>query len=60
MHKYDDLQNNEHLPIEARVKHLERESSFVRDYVLNNNVIRAVTLICSVLALILSVFSLCK
>ncbi len=60
MPEYKDLSNNEPIPLESRVKHLEREASFVRDYVLNNDVIRAITLVCSVLALIFSVVSLLK
>lgn len=30
---YPDLDNNDNLPLADRVKHLEREASFVRDHV---------------------------
>lgn len=33
MVKYSDLESNDELPIEARIKHLEREAAFVRDHV---------------------------
>jgi len=49
--KYPDL-NNEKLPIEERVKHLEREAEFVRDFARNNN--GQVALIISIVALVLS------
>lgn len=57
--EYNDLKN-EGLPIEERVKHLEREASFVRDYVTDNNILRIVTLFCSISAFVLSVIALIK
>lgn len=33
MKHYPDLSANESLPIEQRVKHLEREAAFVRDHI---------------------------
>ena len=57
--EYNDL-NNENLPIEHRVKHLEREASFVRDYVQRNEVMNIVTFSLSVISIVLSLIALSK
>lgn len=53
--EYKDL-NNENLPIEHRVKHLEREASFVRDYVRQNQLYQII----AILALVLAIIALSK
>lgn len=53
---YSDL-NNDDLPIEQRLKHLEREAGFVRDFVKKSNnlplVISTVALVLSLIAVVL-------
>ena len=58
--QFNDLSNNEHIPVEQRVKHLEREAAFVREYVLGNNTWKIVCIVCSVTALALSILSLLR
>lgn len=57
--KYSDL-DNDSVPLNYRVKHLEREAGFVRDYVIYNGVYRVVCLILSVSALVISAIALFK
>ena len=59
MTKYSDLQNDG-LPVEERLKHLEREAGFVREYAITNTALVYVTFALSVVALALSVISLLK
>lgn len=58
--QFSDLLNNEHIPVEQRVKHLEREAAFVREYVLENNIWKIICMVCSVTALLLSILLLCR
>lgn len=57
--EYNDL-NNENLPIEHRIKHLEREAGFVRDYVCRNEVYNILTLSLSIVAIALSLIVIFK
>jgi hypothetical protein len=57
--KYKDLENDG-LPIDLRVKHLEKEASFVRDYVKDNNAYRTVAMIFSFLTFALSLIAVLK
>ena len=56
--KYQDLENNEDISVEQRIKHLEREAGYVRDFstmqMRINIAIVAVTAIIMVVILVLS------
>lgn len=56
--QHDDLSNNDSLPAEIRIKHLEREAGFVRDYVRKNNTYIIIWMACSIVALVLSIIAL--
>ncbi len=58
--KFSDLLNNEHIPLEKRVKHLEKEASFVREYVLKNDGWKIACIALSVLSLMFSILALLK
>lgn len=57
--EYTDLENDG-LPLESRVKHLEKEASFVRNYVLGNDIYRAITLSLSIGAFVISLYALLR
>lgn len=55
---FKDLSNNENIPLEERIKHLEREAAFVREYAISNNTWKAFCILCSISSAILSLLSL--
>lgn len=57
--EYKDL-NNDNLPVEHRIKHLEREAAFVRDYVRRNEIFNILTFSLSVVAIVLSLIAIFK
>jgi hypothetical protein len=59
MTKYSDLQNDG-IPVEERLKHLEREAGFVRDRFKEDIPWMIVSLSLGVLSLVLSVVAILK
>ena len=57
--KHNDLEND-NIPTEQRIKHLEREAGFVRDYVTNNDRIVWVLILTCAMNLALTILSLAK